>query len=61
MIKGVKGFFYRQVYKNTNCVFLIFSSGRDFVILTRKSISSEVILAKTILIVRENVMVIKKP
>ena len=28
MINGVKGF--RYVYKNTNCAFLIFNSGRNF-------------------------------
>ena len=61
MINGVKGL--GQVYKNTNCAFLIVNGGRDFVILTSKSISASggVMLAKTILIVRENVMIIKKP
>ena len=32
MINGAKGF--RQVYKTTNCAFLIFNSRRDFVIQT---------------------------
>ena len=41
-------------------VFLIFNSGRDFVIKTSKSRSSGVMLTKTILIDREIVMIIKK-
>ena len=36
---------FRRVYKNTNCAFLIFNSGRDFVIQTSKSISSGLMLA----------------